>query len=321
MKILVTGNAGFIGGYLTRFLLSKGHQVTGLDKNPDNPQSEICDCITGNILDETAVRKSMSGCELVVNLAAEHKDFGISRDEYFRVNQIGTATLLNCAGELGVNRFLFYSSVATYKPSESIVTDDSPQEPSSDYGASKLAAEAEVIRWQQEDHGRVATIIRPTVVYGPRNVANMYRLIDSVYRRRFLRVGALENVKSIAYVENLVAATGFLIDQQQQQLFSCIYVDKPQMLTIDIVRHIAGCLDITPPRLQIPLPVALPLASVLDIAGKLFSIDLPVTATRIRKLNTQTMFDSHRLKDIGFKAEVSNEEGLRRMVDWYRMQL
>lgn len=318
MKILITGNAGFIGGYLTRLLIAGGYDVIGLDKNLQNPQAKICRCITGNILDREVVLKAMAGTDLVINLAAEHKDFGISRELYFEVNQLGTRTLLECATELGVKRFLFYSSVAVYSPSELPVSDDSPSIPANDYGESKLAAEGEVVKWQEEADDRSATIIRPTVVYGPYNVANMYRLIDTVYRRRFLRVGALRNIKSISYVENLVAATLFLIEQPQSGLFRTIYVDEPQMPTIDIVRHIAISLKVPPPKFLIPLQLALPFAGVLDLLGKWFRVDLPITATRIRKLNTQTLFQSETLKKLGFRTEVSNLEGLRRMVDWYR---
>jgi GlcNAc-P-P-Und epimerase len=321
MKILITGNAGFIGGYLTGLLVRQGHEIVGLDKNPVNPQSAVCHCVTGNILNREDVLKAMSGTELVINLAAEHKDFGISRELYFEVNQLGTRTLLECATESGINKFLLYSSVAVYKPSPLPVTEDSPTLPATDYGESKLAAEGEVIKWHQESQDRTAIILRPTVVYGPKNTANMYRLIDTIYRRRFLRVGSLLNIKSITYVENLVAATAFLIARQQKELINCTYVDEPQMPTIDIVRHIATCLEIPSPRVVIPLQLAIPLASTLDLVGRLFKIDLPITANRIRKLNTQTMFQSDRLDELGFRAEVTNKEGLRRMVDWYRQQL
>ena len=110
MKILITGNAGFIGRHLTPLLLNAGHAVIGLDKNPNNPQAQKTTCITGNILDKDVVLKVMEGCDLVVHLAAEHQDWGISKETYFQVNQIGTRNLLDAAAKVGCKKFVFYQS-------------------------------------------------------------------------------------------------------------------------------------------------------------------------------------------------------------------
>ena len=71
MKILVTGNAGFIGKHLIPLLLDAGHEIIGLDKNPVHPQMKRARCITGNILDKK-IAAILSATFLLANDKSKH---------------------------------------------------------------------------------------------------------------------------------------------------------------------------------------------------------------------------------------------------------
>ena len=86
--ILITGNAGFIGKYLTSALIDVGYEVQGLDIRPRKDIEKGFIQIDGNILDKNIACKAMVGVDSIVHLAAEHKDFGISKEEYFKVTSI-----------------------------------------------------------------------------------------------------------------------------------------------------------------------------------------------------------------------------------------
>lgn len=314
--ILVTGNVGFIGRYLTNALAKKGFEVQGIDIRPLRDSEDIVSHVQGNILDKDSVRKAMQGTDCVIHLAAEHKDFGIDKDQYYRVNVDGTRMLLQTASEMKIKRFVFFSSVAVYGASQPS-SDDTPPNPNNDYGASKLKTEEAIRAWAREDPAREVVILRPTVVFGPRNRANIFRLVRQVCDKRFIWVGRGENIKSVAYVENLVDATIMLLNTMEPGILTLNYSDRPQLPTKEIVNIIAQKAGVTVPGRRIPLPLALSIARVFDLLGMITSRDFPITSARIRKFNTPTCHNAAKIFAIGFQPRFSIEEGFEKNVRWY----
>jgi nucleoside-diphosphate-sugar epimerase len=317
--VLVTGNAGFIGRYLTDALREEGHEIRGIDIRPRKDAEEKLSQIDGNILDDKAVRKAMDGADCIIHLAAEHKDFGIAKDQYHKVNVEGTKVILEAASEFQIKKFIFYSSVSVYgahQPS----CDDTLPEPNNDYGISKYQAEAAIIDWAQKDNDRKVVIIRPTVVFGPRNQANIFRLVRQVSDGNFIWVGNGENVKSIAYVENLVDATVFLLLRMQNGVSVMNYADKPHLTTREIVNLIAQKAGVPTPNRIVPKALAIGASSVFDVIGNLLNRDFPITSKRIRKFNTPTHHEAEKIFSMGFHPRFTVAEGIERMVRWYLEQ-
>jgi nucleoside-diphosphate-sugar epimerase len=314
--ILLTGNAGFIGRYLTSALITNAYEVRGLDIRPRKDIEKGFTQIEGNILDRDIVGKAMAGVDSIIHLAAEHKDFGISKEEYLKVNVEGTKILLEAAAEQNIKKFIFYSSVAVYgsrQPSSDTIT---PQ-PNNHYGASKLKAEEVIREWAQADASRRVVIIRPTVVFGPRNHANIFRLVKQVSDGRFIWVGNGSDIKSVAYVENVVDATVFLFSRMEKGLYIYNYADSPHLTTKEIVYIITAKAGVKVPKLKIPWSLAITMASTIDVLGKLLNIDFPITSARIRKFNTATCHKAEKIFALGFHPRFTIEEGLEKMVKWY----
>jgi len=317
MKVLVVGNSGFIGTHLTRLLVKQGYEVAGLDIKAPSVKQDTYRFVQGDILNSSDIMKAASGVEAIINLAAKHHDFGVSRDEFFSVNEQGTQNILDCAGSLKIKNLIFYSTVAVYGAVNGYSTEETVPAPINNYGASKLAAEAAVRRWIEEDASRQIAIFRPTVVFGPENYANMYNLIDKVYKKRFIFVGNGENIKSVAYVENLVAATIFVLDRLKPGIQIFNYSDYPQLTSAQIVAVITKSLGCNIPGFKIPLKPALLFASFFDVLGKITGYNFPITAQRIKKFNTSTQHNSDKIRAFGFSPPVAVEEGIRRMAEWY----
>ncbi len=314
--ILITGNAGFIGKYLTHSLLEKGEAVRGIDIKPRTDILKNFQQIDGNVLDKNIVKQSLSGIDCIIHLAADHKDFGISEDDYFKTNVGGTKIMLDAASETGIKKFIFYSSVAVYGD-QTATTEQTTPSPVNPYGASKLAAEKEVIKWANEDKSRTAIIIRPAVVFGPNSKANIFRLIRQVCDGRFVMVGNGKNIKSTAYVNNLVDATIFLIDRCSKGYSIFSYADEPHMETKELVNLIGKIAGRKAKKFFIPLNIAIAGGFGFDILGKITGIDFPITAARMKKFTMPTYHRAERIREFGFKPRYSIEEGLKNHIEWY----
>ena len=122
MKVLVTGGAGFIGGYVVDMLLGRGHEVVVLDNLEKPTHSGIPDYlpkevkfIRGDVRNRKDVLKSLSGVEVVLHQAATG-GFTPSITEYIDSNSLGTANLLELivAKNIPVKKFIVASSIAVY---------------------------------------------------------------------------------------------------------------------------------------------------------------------------------------------------------------
>jgi len=217
-RVCITGGSGFIGRYFCEQFAQRGVAFTILDLHPPVAAFEMpsgCTFVRGDVRDPDAVDKAMEGCDALLALAAAHHDFGIAEKTFYDVNEAGSQNLCNAMGKHGVTEACFYSSVAVFGDVPEPRREDSPKNPASPYGRSKLKGEAVFERWVQAGGNRRCFVIRPTVTFGPRNFANMYSLIRQIHSGRFLSVGDGTNVKSLAYVENIVAATLFLWEKQR----------------------------------------------------------------------------------------------------------
>ncbi|MHB1122017.1 MAG: NAD-dependent epimerase/dehydratase family protein [Ramlibacter sp.] len=125
-QVLITGGAGFIGSHLADELLASGYRVRVLDtleaqvhgearRRPDylDPQVEV---IVGDVCDKEAVRKALHGVDAVYHFAAA---VGVGQSmyeiaHYTRVNNLGTAVLLEALVAKPVERLVVASSMSLY---------------------------------------------------------------------------------------------------------------------------------------------------------------------------------------------------------------
>lgn len=323
MRYCVTGGSGFIGGYFCQALSAQGHQITVLDLEKPPAGLPHDRFIQGDIRDSAAADAAMRDCNALVNLAAAHHDFGIDEATYYSVNEGGSRVLCDAMDAHGVKQCCFYSTVAVYGDAAEPHHEHSPCQPNSPYGGSKLKGEAVFEQWTRKGDARMCLVIRPTVTFGPSNFANMYSLIRQIHRRRFVQVGPGSNIKSLSYVENIVAATLYLWSRPATagplaafEVYN--FIDKPDLTSRQISEAIYEALGRRFPRVAIPMWLArlgaLPFDVVIALTGK----NLPISGARVKKLfTTQTKFEADRLARSGFTTDISLREGIRRMVQWY----
>jgi dihydroflavonol-4-reductase len=116
MKTFVTGGTGFVGGALVRRLLASGHQVRALVRPGANTRQLDglpVERINGDLADSDALRRGMAGCEWVFHVAALYAYWGYSWGDFFRSNVEGTRQVLETAAQLGMQRIVHTSSIAS----------------------------------------------------------------------------------------------------------------------------------------------------------------------------------------------------------------
>lgn len=313
MKILLVGGAGFIGSVLGRKLAAAGHQVTTFDiADPSHGGSG--EYIRGDVRDATALDAALRGQDMVINLAAAHRDDVRPLSLYESVNVDGAKSLVGAMRRNGVRRLIFTSSVAVYGDQDRPMTEDTSHDFFNEYGRTKHLAEEVYLDWFDGVRDASLVIIRPTVVFGPGNRGNVYNLLRQVKSGRFVMVGRGLNKKSMAHVQNIAA---FIVHMTSAGPGIGVYnyADKPDLTMAELVDFIEATLGRSHRmRPRLPAAVGLALGRCADLVARVTGAELPVSSVRVRKFMMSSEVDAGRAFSTGFSPEVALLDGLSEVV-------
>ena len=313
--IKIVGGSGFIGSRLSNRLSDSGCEFGIVDKNISPFYGDLCSI--ADIRDYKALLASLNGADVVVNLAAEHRDDVSPKSLYDDVNVEGSRNVCRACEELGINRIVFTSSVAVYGFAPR-GTDESGQiNYFNDYGRTKWEAEQVYREWLSKDtENRSLTIIRPTVVFGERNRGNVYNLLRQIASGMFPMIGNGKNVKSMAYVENVAAFLEYSLDNNPgEHLYN--YIDKPDFDMNSLVISVKRALGRKPVTgMHWPYFLGYFCGLFFDILAFITRRTFPVSRIRIKKFCSDTSFDGVNIKKTDFLPPISLEEGINRTIKY-----
>lgn len=311
MKVLVTGGSGFIGTRLVEILLKEQHDVKIFDKRPSIVYPELV--IIGDVRDKNAMIEAFKGMDVIYNLAAEHADNVTPKSLYTDVNIGGAENVVAAVKANNIKHIVFTSTVAIYGRHQLNPNESFEAQPTNEYGRTKYEAEKVFVKWAGKNTDNSLTIVRPSVVFGEKNVGNVHRLIEQIAKGKFMMIGDGKNKKSMGYVGNISL---FLASKANAEPGVNIYnfAGKPDLSTEETVAIIKDELSIPSKMPHVPEWVGLIGGYAFDALSKITGRKYPISTVRIKKFTADTIVSTEKLRESGFVDAYTLEEGLRRMI-------
>ena len=307
-NVMVTGANGLIGRALCARLSHEGVALTKVVRlSTDDSEFSV-----GEIDENTDWSAALCrNTEVVVHLAARVPDAEneqTSDGNYFiSTNTLGTVNLARECVRAKVKRFVFLS---TAKVLGSISFGEksgySFKQALDNYSLSKLRAELELWNIAAET-GMEVVVIRPPLVYGPGVKGNFLRLMKAVNRCYPLPFGAIENSRSMIYLENLIDAIELCLTHPAAAGATFSVSDGEDVSSAELVRRLAEALGRPPVLLNIPPECLLLIGRFLGKQGAME-----------RMLGSQNLDISEIRANLGWYPRYSMKEGFRATASWFR---
>lgn len=315
MNIAVIGGSGFVGTKLLDKLSSSSvvSKLLNIDKHMSAAYSSIT--MIGNVLDLDVLKNNLHDIDVVVLLAAEHRDDVTPTSLYYDVNVQGMRNVLQAMEYNAVKRLIFTSSVAIYGLDKNNPDESFPADPFNHYGISKWQAEQVLQEWYKEHGDWNINIVRPTVIFGEGNRGNVFNLLNQIASGKFMMIGKGNNQKSMSYIGNIVAFIEFMMVNITSGYNVYNYVDKPDFNTNDLVYHTGKILNKKIPSIKIPYAIGMLGGYGFDVLAFLTRKKLSISSVRVKKFCAVTKYDSTKAMSSGFVPPYTLEEGLKRMLE------
>ncbi len=309
MKIAIVGGSGFVGTRLID-VLKNDYELLNIDKLSSLFYDDIT--VIGDVRDKGTMIKHLKGIELVVLLAAEHRDDVTPTTLYYDVNVGGISNVLEAMSINSVSRLFFTSSVAVYGLNKTNPSEEHFIDPFNHYGKSKWQAEQILKDWHMNNPNWNINIVRPTVIFGERNRGNVFNLLRQISGGKFLMIGSGRNKKSMAYVGNIVAFIKFCIEKKKEGYNIFNYIDKPDFTMNELVDNVGKVLNKYIPTVHIPYFIGMLGGICFDILAKITGKKLSISSVRVKKFCATTQFDATKVSSSEFKVPYTLEEGMTR---------
>jgi len=326
LRWLLTGATGFIGLTLAERLRARGHAVRALARASSQVEELSglgVEISRGDVTDPRSLPAAVDGCEAVVHLAGLTKALG--PEGYRRVNVLGARNLaVACVAARPRPALVLVSSLAAAGPAQAgrPRREEDPPAPVSAYGRSKLEGENEV----RALAGRLeATVVRPPVVYGPRDREFLPPLFRMARLGMVLKAGFGDKRYSVVHVEDL--AEGILAAAERGRRLSRsgtegIYflADGAEHRWDDIARAASQAVGTRARVVPFPEAAGWLLAAGSSLVSGLTRRPAMLSLDKMNEIRQAawTCAIDRAVAELGFEPRFPLAEGMRQSAEWFR---
>jgi dihydroflavonol-4-reductase len=322
VRVFITGATGFVGGHVAKAYAAEGASLRLLTRQTSRLDSLAgidAEMVTGDLREPEKLRSALTGCDALVHVAADYRLWVRDPDQMYAANVAGTRELLKLAREVGVQRVVYTSSVATmgFKADGSIVNEDSPValgEMIGHYKRSKFLGEMEAI--QAAKAGQHVMILNPTTPIGAGDAkpTPTGRIIVDFLNKKFpayVDTGLnLVDVDEVARMHVVALERGTPGER---------YILGGENLTLkQILDRMSTITGLPSPTMKVPHSVAMAFAFFDEtITGKLRGKEPRATVEAVR-MGKKMMFASSvkAEHELGFRV-LPVYNAMRAAIDWF----
>ncbi|MDA0306429.1 MAG: NAD-dependent epimerase/dehydratase family protein [Proteobacteria bacterium] len=322
--ILVTGASGFVGSAVLRKLLDRGHDVRALlrpGSDRRNLEGLSVDIAEGDLLDAASLKPALKGCRGLFHVAADYRLWAPDPKPMFSANVDGTRSLLLTAGETGVERIVYTSSVAVLGllPGEAVSDEETPvtfDDMIGPYKQSKFLAEEEV-RGLVENEGLAVVIVNPSTPIGPRDIkpTPTGRLIVDAATGKM--PAYVDTGLNVAHVDDV--AEGHLLAFEKGEIGERYILGGENMALQEILQVVARITGGSAPRIRLPHDLIMPVAVLAEAWTRMVGGGEPfVTVDGLKMAKKKMYFSCAKAKSaLGYSPRPAIQ-ALEDAVGWFR---
>jgi len=322
MKAFVTGASGFIGSNIVRVLLKRNWAVRVLVRSTSdrrNLNGLDVEIIEGDLRDRELLKRGMKSCDVVFHAAALYSFWGHPHRMIYDVNVEGTRNVLQAALEVGVEKVVYTSSVATLgqrkdgKPADE-TTPVSFAEIIGDYKKSKYLAEQVALEFAQK---LPVVIVNPSFPVGPGDIKPTptgQTILDFLNRKMPAYMETGMNVVDVGAV-----ALGHLLAAEKGRIGERYILGGENMTMKQMLDLLAEITGLPAPRVRLPYYPILALSYLNAGICSLVPGCVPrMTPETIRMSHHYMFFDpSKAIEELGL-PQTPAKEALGKAVTWFK---
>ena len=325
MNALVTGAGGFLGRYIVEQLVERGDHVRGLARGVyPELESQGVEMIQGDIRDAKIVRAACAEINVVFHTAAVAGIWGKWR-HFYQINTVGTQRVVDACQSQGVSRLVFSSSPSvTFNGTDQCGIDESAPYAHNwlcHYPHTKALAEQHVLA-SHGKNGLATCVLRPHLIWGPRDRHLIPRVIERARRKQLRRIGDGLNFIDMVFVENaaqahLQAADVLAIGSPVGGRAYFISQGTP-VNCWDWINEIIVIAGLAPVTKAMSFRSAWRAGRVLESAYRVMRIQSEPRMTRFlaAQLATSHYFDiSAARRDFGYRPRITTDRGMQLLAE------
>lgn len=319
--ILISGICGFIGKRIAERALSLGWKVKGIDNNKQMAlklsEKLFIDILVGDTTNLEDVQLATEGADLVVHTAAVVKERG-DISLFRKVNVEGTLNIAQKAKQNGAKQFIHLSSVMVYGFNFPANADESSPlaGENNPYCITKIESEKALMPLNDNTFG--VTILRPSDVYGPGSIPWVIRPLEMMFNRQFMHIDNGTGIFNSLYVDNLVDAIFYCVDDNAFGKTYNVTDDAPlsNKSYFDTLALICGAPSIP----SLPQYIAKPICFVADKMFQLIGKESPVNIEAIKYMTRPNSYSCEKIKnELGYFPKIDLKEGLDLTLSWLKI--